>query len=104
MRVPLPLVDVWEQMQAEVERLAGEVGLRILWALLEDEVMQKVGPRTISIPPLVHSAGGGSPVTWCSRGRRLPSSGRGCPHAMGKRWSWRTSAGCSRTDGCARNV
>jgi transposase-like protein len=43
-RLPLPLVEVWEELQAEVERQAGEVGLRILRALLEDEVTQKVGP------------------------------------------------------------
>ena len=29
-QLPLPLADVWEQLQAEVERLAGQAGLRIL--------------------------------------------------------------------------
>jgi putative transposase len=42
--VPLPLAEVWEELQAEVERLAGEAGLRILHGLLEDEVRQRVGP------------------------------------------------------------
>jgi len=28
--VPLPLVEVWEGLQAEVERLTGEAGLQIL--------------------------------------------------------------------------
>jgi transposase-like protein len=44
LRLPLPLVEVWEELQAEVEQLAGEAGLKILRALLEDEVRQKVGP------------------------------------------------------------
>lgn len=43
-RVPLPLVEVWEELQAEVERLTGEAGLQILRAILEDEVRQQVGP------------------------------------------------------------
>jgi len=40
----LPLVEVWEELPAEVERLTGEVGLQILRAILEDEVRQRVGP------------------------------------------------------------
>jgi len=43
-RVPLPLVEVWEELQAEVERLTGEAGLQILGAILEEEVQQRVGP------------------------------------------------------------
>lgn len=42
--LPLPLVEVWEELQAEVERLVGEAGLRILHGLLEEEVRQRVGP------------------------------------------------------------
>jgi len=43
-RLPLPLVEVWEELQVRVEQLAGEAGLKILRALLEEEVTQKVGP------------------------------------------------------------
>ena len=43
-RLPLPLVEVWEELQAEVERLTGEAGLQILPAILEEEVRQRVGP------------------------------------------------------------
>jgi transposase-like protein len=43
-RLPLPLAEVWEQLQAEVERLAGEAGLRIVHGILEDEVARRVGP------------------------------------------------------------
>ncbi len=44
MRLPLPLVEVWEELQARIEQLAGEAGLRILHGILEDEVTQRVGP------------------------------------------------------------
>jgi transposase-like protein len=43
-QVPLPLAEVWEELQAEVEQLTGQAGLRILGAILEDEVTQRVGP------------------------------------------------------------
>ena len=43
-RIPLPLAEVWEELQAEVERLTGEAGLQILRAILEDEVTRRVGP------------------------------------------------------------
>ncbi|MGC2313750.1 MAG: hypothetical protein WA516_13945, partial [Candidatus Acidiferrales bacterium] len=36
--VPLPMVEVWEEMQAEVEQLTGQAGLRIISAILENEV------------------------------------------------------------------
>jgi transposase-like protein len=42
--MPLPLAEVWEELQAEVERLTGEAGLQILRAILEDEVTRRVGP------------------------------------------------------------
>ncbi len=42
--LPLPLVEVWEELQARVEQLAGEAGRKILHGILEDEVTQKVGP------------------------------------------------------------
>lgn len=44
LRLPLPLVEMWEELQARVEQLAGEAGLQILHGILEDEVTQKVGP------------------------------------------------------------
>ena len=43
-RLPLPLVEMWEELQAEVERLTSEAGLQILSAILEDEVSRRVGP------------------------------------------------------------
>jgi hypothetical protein len=43
-RVPLPIAEVWAEMQAQVEELTGKVGLQILRAILENEVTQRVGP------------------------------------------------------------
>jgi putative transposase len=43
--VPLPLVEVWEELQPEVERLTGLAGLQIIRAVIEDEVTRRVGPR-----------------------------------------------------------
>ena len=44
-RLPLPLVEVWEELQPEVERLTGLAGLKIIRAVIEDEVMRRVsGP------------------------------------------------------------
>ncbi len=56
-RMPLPLVEVWEELQAEVERLTGEAGLQILRAILDDEVRQRVGPPYQPEP-------GGANVRW----------------------------------------
>ena len=44
-RLPLPLVEVWEELQPEVEHLTGLAGLKIFRAVIEDEVMRRVGPR-----------------------------------------------------------
>ncbi len=43
LRLPLPLEEVWEKLQADVERLAGEAGLRSMQEILDDEVRQRVG-------------------------------------------------------------
>jgi hypothetical protein len=43
-RVPLPMAEVWAEMQAKVEELAGQAGLQILGAILENEVARRVGP------------------------------------------------------------
>ena len=43
-RVPLPLAEVWAEMQAQVEELTGQAGLQILRAILENEVTHRVGP------------------------------------------------------------
>lgn len=44
MEMPLPMVEVWEELQAQVEQLTGEAGLRIIGTILENEVSRRVGP------------------------------------------------------------
>jgi hypothetical protein len=39
--VPLP----WEELQPEVEHLTGMAGLKIIQAVIEDELTRRVGPR-----------------------------------------------------------
>src|SRR5437016_10001645 len=43
--LPLPLVEVWEELQPEVEHLTGLAGLKIIRAVIDDEVTRRVGPR-----------------------------------------------------------
>jgi hypothetical protein len=45
-RLPLPLVEVWEELQPEVERLTGLAGLKIIQAVIEDEVMRRVSAQS----------------------------------------------------------
>lgn len=44
LEVPMPMVEVWEELQAQVEQLTGAAGLRIIGTILENEVTQRVGP------------------------------------------------------------
>jgi hypothetical protein len=44
-RLPLPLVEVWEELPPEVKHQTGLAGLKIIRAVIEDEVMRRVGPR-----------------------------------------------------------
>ena len=43
-QVPLPMAEVWEELQAQVEQLTGHAGLRIIGTILEEEVARRVGP------------------------------------------------------------
>ncbi len=43
-RVPLPMAEVWAEMQSKVEELIGKAGLHIRRAILENEVTRRVGP------------------------------------------------------------
>jgi len=43
--LPLPLVELWEELQPQVEHLAGLAGLQIIRGVIEEEVTRRVGPR-----------------------------------------------------------
>jgi hypothetical protein len=40
----LPMAEVWKELQEQVEELTGQAGLKIIGAILENEVRQRVGP------------------------------------------------------------
>jgi hypothetical protein len=40
-QVPLPIAEVWAELQAQVEELTGQAGLQILRAILENEVTRR---------------------------------------------------------------
>jgi putative transposase len=44
-RLPLPLVEVSEELWPKIEHLTGLAGLKIIRAVIEDEVTRRVGPR-----------------------------------------------------------
>ena len=41
LRMPAPMAESWAEMQTKVEELAGQAGLEILRAILENEVVQR---------------------------------------------------------------
>ena len=102
-RLPLPLVEVWEELQPEVEHLTGLAGLKIIRAVIEDEVMRRVGPR--------HQPDAASRcLRWGQQsgyvvlpGRKWRSSVRGCARVKAKKCSWTAMRGCNMTgDGSGR--
>ena len=56
-RVPLPMAEVWAEMQAPVEELTGKARLQILRAILENEVTRRVGPPHRRLCALGKAAG-----------------------------------------------
>ncbi len=50
--LPLPLVELWEELQPQVEHLAGLAGLQIIRGVIEEEVTRRVGPRYQPDPAL----------------------------------------------------
>lgn len=43
--LPLPLDELWEELQPQVEHLAGLAGLQIIRGVIEKEVNRRVGSR-----------------------------------------------------------
>jgi len=97
-QVPLPLAEVWAEIQTQVEELTGQAGLQILRAILENEVTRRVGPRIGRILPPAVCAGENSRVMWFLAERRSRWNGRACERARGRKWSWRATVSCSRTE------
>ena len=102
MRVPLPMAEVWAEMQAQVEELTGQAGLQILRAILENEVTRRVvasaSPK--SYMRRLQCAGESSRVMWFLVDRKFRWNGRGCERGKARKWSWRATVSCSKTESC----
>src|SRR5215469_17835161 len=44
--------------------------------------------------------GGSSRATWSLQDKRFPWNDRGCAHEKARKWSWRATVSCSRTESC----
>jgi hypothetical protein len=71
-QVPLPMAEVWAEMQAQVEELAGQAGLQILRAILENEVTRRVGPPHRPNPSAGCVRWGKQPGYVVFSGRKVP--------------------------------
>ena len=108
-RLPLPLVEVWEELQPEVEHLTGLAGLKIIRAVIEDEVMRRVGPRhqpdagveLLALGPAIGLCGvcraeSGRPATAGAHAARRRSSARQLCAAATRRATAASGAGRDR--------
>ena len=86
-RVPLPMAEVWAEMQAQVEELAGQAGLQILRAILENEVNRRVGPSHRPNPSAGCVRWASSQVLWSLLGRKFPWNDRGYARARARKWN-----------------
>ena len=84
-QVPLPLVEVWEDLQPRVEQLSGEAGMQILRAILEDEVTRRVGPPHRPGPESGAVRWGRQPGYVIFSGQKVAVTGRGCAHARARK-------------------
>jgi transposase-like protein len=66
------MAEVWAEMQAKVEELAGQAGLQILRAILENEVTQRVGPPHRPNPSAGCVRWGKQPGYVVFAGRKVP--------------------------------
>jgi len=100
-QVPLPLGELWAEMQAQVEELTGQAGLQILRAVLENEITRRVGPPHRPNPSPGCVRWGKQPGYVVFAGQKIPLErprvrarercGKvwwpGCPReTMGERW------------------
>jgi hypothetical protein len=86
---PLPMAEVWAEMQTQVEELTGQAGLQILRAILENEVRHRVGLRIgPTLRPAV-CAGGSSRAMWSLLDRKSSWNGHGYECGKYRKWNWR---------------
>jgi len=86
-RVPLPMAEVWAEMQAKVDELTGQAGLQTLRAILENEVPRRVGPPHRPHPSAGWCAGGSNRAMRFLQDRKSRWNGRGFERANARKWS-----------------
>jgi len=99
-RVPLPIAEVWVEMQAQVEELTGQAGLQILRAILENEVTRRVGPPHRPNPSAGCVRWGKQPGYVVFGGQKIPLEGPRVRTREARKWSWRATVSCSKTESC----
>ena len=86
-RVPLPMAEVWAEMQAKVEELTGQAALQILRAILENEVTRRVGSPHRPHPSAGWCAGGSIRAMQFLQDRKPRWNGRWFERAKARKWS-----------------
>lgn len=71
-QVPLPLLEVWEEVRADVEQVLQQSGLIVVQAILEDEVRQRVGPPHHPDPATGNRRWGRQPGYVLFGGQKVP--------------------------------
>ena len=99
-RVPLPIAEVWAEMQAQVEQLTGQAGLQILRAILENEVTHRVGPPHRPNPTAGCVRWGKQPGYVVFAGQKVRWNNLGYEPARARKWNWKATVNCSRTENC----
>ena len=97
-RVPLPMAEVWAEMQARVEQLAGQAGLQILRAILENEVSHRVGPPHRPNPSASCVRWGNQPGYVVFAGQKVALERPRVRTREGGKWNWKATVSCSRTE------
>ena len=99
--VPLPMVGVWEELQAEVEQLTGQAGPRVAGRLRDSGKRGEAAGWTIA--PARAGIGscalGRQPGYVVFGGRQWSSNVHGCAREKAGKWNWTVMRGCNTTGG-----
>src|ERR1700739_3164532 len=94
-RVPLPMAEVWAEMQAQVEELTGQAGLQILRAIRENEVTHREGPPHRPNPTAGCAHWRKHPCYVAFGGQKIPLERPRVRTREARKWNWRATVNCS---------
>ena len=99
MRVPLPLAEVWAEMQARVEELTGHAGVQILRAIWK--IKSLAGWTSYRPNPTAGCVRWGKqPGYVVFAGQKIPLGRHEYERARARKWNWRATVSCSKTENC----